>query len=140
MKPNTQQKLEEEFECFLNKWHPKDELNNCIGHQEGQYCHLDDEKDNEENIIPEIKAFYRQKLSQLLKEERAEVIREVEKERLSKWQEQMNHSFSDGAKVGRQELIKELKSKLPKNHYEGVYQKVGFNNCLELTRNIINNL
>lgn len=54
---NLTQKEEEEFDKKLDEAH----YEWCIGHNEGQYCHLDDEADNDENIIPFIKAYLSQK-------------------------------------------------------------------------------
>ena len=35
------------FDCPREDW--------CAAHGEGLYCHLDDEKENDENVIPKIK-------------------------------------------------------------------------------------
>ena len=38
----------------------------CVAHCEGQFCHLDDEKDNDENIVPELKQFITEELKKAM--------------------------------------------------------------------------
>lgn len=52
--------IENEFDELIKKNHYKW----CVAHDEGQFCHLDDDKDNTENIIPIIKSFLRSKIEE----------------------------------------------------------------------------
>lgn len=64
-----------EFEQLILALNKKHDL--CIGHSEGQFCHLDDNQNNTENIVPELKTFLRKALA-----EQDRISRESERERI----------------------------------------------------------
>lgn len=93
-------KWQDRFLKFIRLLNEKHEW--CIGHSEGQHCHLDNEPDNNENIVPDLLAFIQSEL----KAREEEIKESFIKEFFGSGERWYNYGFSDDEE--REIAIKEV--------------------------------